>query len=165
MLNVVEDVRRDLINEVKELNDEQLNKKPAPEEWSINQVLIHLYKSEMLTLTTLKELITEAKDQKIEDKPVELTVDRSKKRKAPDYLKPTDESMEKQAVLEQLETSRKELASFVENYPNQNSLHEKTLEHPVFGEMSIAQWIDCVGYHEKRHLIQIKEIKKTLSIS
>ncbi|MFP3427108.1 DinB family protein, partial [Pseudoalteromonas sp. SIMBA_162] len=64
---------------------------------------------------------------------------------------------------EKLAMSRQELKSVVEN-ADQHDLENKAYPHPAFGRMRLSQWIPFVGYHERRHLLQIKEVKEKLEI-
>ena len=45
-----------------------------------------------------------------------------------------------------------------------DELEAKGFNHPIFGLMSLKQWIPFVGYHEKRHILQIKEVKEKLGL-
>jgi hypothetical protein len=33
------------------------------------------------------------------------------------------------------------------------------MKHPYLGELSLKQWVEFIGYHEKRHLLQLAEVK------
>ena len=45
---------------------------------------------------------------------------------------------------------------------NEKDLEQKSFPHPLFKELSLKQWIPFVGLHEKRHLLQIEELKSKL---
>ncbi|WP_373464670.1 DinB family protein [Bacillus sp. V2I10] len=64
----------------------------------------------------------------------------------------------KKELLSKLEESRRELINFAETAPVQ-ALNEKAMKHPHLGELSLKQWVEFIGYHEKRHLLQIAEVK------
>ena len=40
-----------------------------------------------------------------------------------------------------------------------DELREKSMKHPIFGQVPLIQWFSFVGMHEKRHF---KQLKKTI---
>ncbi|WP_099157413.1 DinB family protein [Virgibacillus ndiopensis] len=156
-----EKVREALLVEVNEISDNDLNKKPDEKSWSIKQVLEHLFLMEGAIVKTIQDQLKNGEDVNADPKPIELTVDRSQKVNAPDYTVPSDEFFTLDEMKLKLEASRQGLLRLVAN-TDENELERKGFPHPVFGQMSLSQWIPFIGWHEKRHILQIQEIKEQL---
>ena len=45
---------------------------------------------------------------------------------------------------------------------SEEALQKKAYPHPIFGLIRLDEWVPFIGYHEKRHLEQIEEIKAKL---
>lgn len=55
-----------------------------------------------------------------------------------------------------LHNARMELLSVYES-SDKVTLNNKSLKHPIFGQLPLVQWFSFVGYHEKRHLRQLEK--------
>jgi uncharacterized damage-inducible protein DinB len=154
-------IREELWEAVNGLSDEQLNKHVEKDRWSIMQVLEHLY---LIETAVTKKIASELKNEGSEpvgEKPIHLVLDRSSKIQAPPYAKPSDEFQTLCEIKQKLQNSREKLVN-VCNEADSFMLDQKSFMHPVFGLMSLRQWIPFVGLHEKRHLAQIEELKRNL---
>ncbi|KPD00074.1 DinB superfamily protein [Geobacillus sp. BCO2] len=156
-----EQVRQQLINSVSELSDEQLNTRMAEGSWTIAQVLEHLYLIETSIAAMIAHTVKHGESQPVEEKPIHLTVDRSKKVEAPDFARPSDRFFSWHELKEKLRQSRQRLRQIVEQTPL-HDLKMKSFPHPIFGPLNLKQWVEFVAYHEQRHLAQIEEIKAQL---
>lgn len=155
--------REDLLAEVNGLTDEALNKKPADDQWSIKQILEHLYLMEGGITKTIQKQLDSGNVHKVEDKPIELTVNRSKKVDAPEFSVPSNAFATLAEVKEKLNFTHETLRKFHE-HANVEQLAKKSYPHPVFGEMNLSQWIPFIAYHEMRHTEQIREVKEKLGL-
>ncbi|WNB91042.1 DinB family protein [Bacillus sp. NEB1478] len=153
----INDVREKLWETVEGFSDEQLNEKVKEDKWSIMQVLDHLYLIEMSITKAINKILKNGEAVSIQLKPIQNTVDRSIKIEAPPYVVPTENFLTLNTVKEKLKSSRESLLQLV-NQTSKEILQEKGFPHPVFGLMSLDQWIPFIGYHEKRHLEQIEEL-------
>ncbi|MTH54807.1 DUF1569 domain-containing protein [Bacillus mangrovi] len=162
MFDHMQQVREDLLNTVNSITNEQFNTKPAPDEWSIGQVMDHLQKIEHAVLTNLKKSIQFAEEKTIEEKQLAVVTDRSHKVDAPEYTVPGPVPIDRIEAETALEEARRNLNHFAQLLAEDFDLSSKALKHPVLGELSIKQWIEFVGYHEERHLLQIHEIKERI---
>lgn len=160
MLEHSQAVRTELLNEVQNMTDVQLNQKPSQDVWSPAQILEHLYLMERVITGGIKQVLMSGEKREATEKPLELVVDRSRKVPAPENLEPGEGPFEKDAILSKLEESRRELINFAETAPEQ-MLIEKSMKHPHLGDLSLKQWVEFIGYHEKRHLLQLSEVKST----
>lgn len=151
-------VRQELFNSVSGFTNQQLNEKISEDTWSIMQNLEHLYLMERLVVQSiLKELKNDASTT-ADEKPIHYTVNRSRKVKAPSFLEPSGEYITYEDIYTKLNDTRNSLLAIKDEVKNE-MLEQKSFEHPIFGRLSLKQWIEFIGYHEKRHLEQIEEIK------
>ncbi len=157
----VKEFREELLNSVDTLTDEQLNTRISEDSWTIGQVLEHLYLMETVIIEAMTAALNGPEVVGAEDKPIELAVNRSVKVKAPDSVTPSEDNKTLHELLQKLAFSRQELLDFV-NSADPEELKRRSCPHPVFGRLSLSQWIPFIGYHEKRHLEQIEEIKVKL---
>ncbi|WP_409291467.1 DinB family protein [Peribacillus sp. SCS-37] len=153
--------REELISSVDTLTDEQLNQELEEGRWTIAQVLEHLYLMERTITKRIAAALAKEGGTEPEEKPIQLAVNRSRKVDAPEYVTPSSELKTLHELIEKLGESRQELMDVV-NGADEAALRNRSLPHPVFGELSLKQWIPFIGYHEKRHLEQIEELKVRL---
>ncbi|PID01855.1 hypothetical protein CSV67_12345 [Sporosarcina sp. P2] len=155
--------RKELLAQVEDLSDEIINQKPTENKWSIKQIVQHLYLMEGSVAKTIQTRLADDDQNITTEKPIQLTVDRSKKVDAPDFVKPTSDFSTLHDLKSKLSATHSALDDIAEN-ATEDQLAVKSYPHPVFGEMSLTQWIPFVGYHELRHIEQIKEVKEQLGI-
>ncbi|MEC1346617.1 DinB family protein [Bacillus haynesii] len=158
MMSIFNEARKELWSEIQGLSDETLNKRPAEDEWSIQEVIDHLKKIDLMALQILKEQIKHAPVKTIEDKPVHQLEDRSSKRKAPPYAEPERKTADALTLKAELDNVRTQLTSVIAAFHDED--FKRVLPHPVFEELTVRQWLDFIGHHERRHIKQIKEIKQ-----
>ncbi|WP_340373106.1 DinB family protein [Peribacillus sp. FSL E2-0218] len=160
-MNQNEKTREELLNAVNGLSDEQLNAHPEEGRWSIIQVLDHLYLMERAITKSIADKLQSDEKVPAADKPIELTVNREVKVEAPSYVVPSESFQTLQEVKDKLAESRAALVQLVDS-ADEKDLEEKSFPHPLFKDLSLKQWIPFVGLHEKRHLLQIEELKSKL---
>lgn len=158
-----EQARKALLAEVEGISDDDLNKKPAPDQWSIKQVMEHLYLMEGAITQTIQEQLVQGDTVEIKDKPIELTVNRDVKVEAPDFSTPSESYASLDELKQKLATTHRGLIELA-NSADDSLLEQKAFPHPTFGLMHLKQWIPFIGWHEKRHILQIKEVKETLGL-
>ncbi|MCH5585587.1 DinB family protein [Shimazuella sp. AN120528] len=153
------EIRNDIWNTVMHLTDKQINQQEASDRWSIAQILEHLYLIEdSITQKMIQHL--KMKTEKPIVKPVQLTLDRSRKLVYPIPI--SDEFRTLNSLRKKLNNSRHAFELLIKGL-TADQLAQKSMNHPVFGEaMSFYQWVEFVGLHEERHLEQINEVKTNL---
>ncbi|MFF2856480.1 MULTISPECIES: DinB family protein [unclassified Peribacillus] len=161
IVNENEKVREELLNAVIGLTDEQLNNHPEPGRWSIMQVLDHLYLMERAITKGISDKLKSDDSIPTVDKPIELTLDREMKVQAPSFVIPSESYQTLSEIKEKLSESRKAFVRVVD-HAKEIDLEQKSFPHPLFKDLSLKQWIPFVGLHEKRHLLQIEELKAKL---
>lgn len=160
-MQINEEARAELYNEVNGLSDDELNKKPAEDEWSIKQVMEHLFLMEGAITKTIINQLENGEEVNADLKPIEASTNRSTKVTAPDFATPNDDFATLEELKLKLTATHQGLVKVAEN-AHESQLNAKGFPHPVFGQMSLKQWVPFVGYHEKRHTLQIKEVKEKL---
>lgn len=150
--------QNDLWSIVEGLTDEELNKKGQDGSWSIAQILEHLL---LTDLYVLKEMEENLKKIEAKEKPVHYTVNRSHKVQAPKELEPSNEYQTLASLKDKMTVSRLALENKIRQF-SEDDLTEHSLHHFIFGMVSLKQWLPFINYHEKRHIEQIQEIKRTL---
>ncbi len=154
-------IRNQILQSVKGMTDDELNRKPSEDEWSPIQILDHLQLMEKVVATGVSQELTKEKSEKVIKKPISLTLSRSFKVKAPSHVTPTNDFV----TLEEMKKRLNHTHNFLyEVYDSATSaqLKEKSMDHPVFGKVPLVQWFPFVGLHEKRHFKQLQETLRKL---
>lgn len=160
MFEHMKEVRGELLNEVESVSEEKFHQKPEDGSWSVGQLVDHLQKIENVLTETFKQIAPSAEDRKAEEKNLEIVTDRSYKKAAPESVAPGEEPINREEVLMALTEARRDLMAYVDMLDF--DLSAKSLKHPVMGELSVKQWVEFIGYHEERHLDQLREIKRAV---
>jgi uncharacterized damage-inducible protein DinB len=151
------ETRVELLNILNHLSHEQLNKQKNAESWTISQICQHLSITEELYVVAIRRGLKSKKESSIANQPVELLLDRSKRLEAPDIAKPSNEVMERQAIIDKLYASRQKLNELLSTVEDPTLLNRRHYIHPVFKELSLMDWLKSLYIHEQRHIKQIKE--------
>lgn len=146
------------------LNKEQLHFKPSAESWSISQCLEHIIITEKMIFGMIQENmetpINPDEREKIEfsdDEILAMAANRTEKYKAPEVLVTKGKYDDAEAALNDLNTQREELYSFIEATPIE-ALRNRVNESPA-GFTDAYQSLLFITGHSNRHLLQIEEIK------
>lgn len=154
-------VRDDIWNSVSGLSDEQLNTVVEEGKWSIAQVLEHLFLVEKNVARGIRKVIPSNEINLAKQRDIHLFIDRSTKFVAPKFVAPSNKFQTVEQLKEKLASSRQALVDSIQG-ASEGELNQKSLPHPVYGALTISQWVPFIGYHEQRHLLQIEEIKVAL---
>lgn len=159
----MEERRQKLIDYVSGIDDETA-KKRLEGKWSILEVLEHLSLTEAFCTDHIKQTLEkETGEPARKKKPIQLTLDRTNKVKAPEAQTPIGRFRTMDEALKHLAESRNRLNNVLQPF-EQTVFEQRSLKHPVFGTMSIAQWLEFIGLHEMRHLEQITELEQQINI-
>lgn len=154
-------IREEIWKAVTGLTDEQLNQRETPDRWSIAQILEHLYNVEQGITERISKVVHENTPTP-EIKPIQNATNRAYKRKS--LSQPSDEFRAFESLKQKLGQSRQYLTQIIEKLTPEQ-WEQTSMPHPVFGEaMGLPQWIEFIGLHEQRHLEQILEVKRNLSL-
>ncbi|MDN4617069.1 DinB family protein [Paenibacillus sp. PsM32] len=157
-------VREDIWNFANAIDENVMNEHSQPNKWTIAQVLEHLYLMETAITARLRLKVAENNPapSSMPSTPFHLTLDRNRHTPAPAALVPAD----KHCTLIELQTrlirSRELFVELIESI-DPVMLENRTMDHPIFGPLTLQEWTEFIGLHEQRHLEQMKEIEAELS--
>ncbi|RFU61250.1 DinB family protein [Peribacillus glennii] len=154
-------IRNEVLQAVEGISVDKLNEKLEEGKWTIMQVLEHLYLMERAITHAISDQLANGESKTVKEKPIELTVNRSTTVKAPSFVHPSEEFITLAEMHNKLSLSREAFSKIVDA-ADDSLLEQRGFPHPVFGELSLKQWIPFVGLHEKRHLAQIEELKRKI---
>ncbi|TVX82681.1 DinB family protein [Peribacillus simplex] len=154
--------RNQLIEEITELDEKMLHHRPAPEVWSIAQICHHLYLTEQVFTEAIANGIRERDFNNIIQKNIYLVTNRTKKFVSPDIVSPSSIPFQLSGLMDFLAESRDRLLQVLYDMGSDILLNRKKAKHPLFGDLSLDQWIELLSLHEQRHIKQIQEIKSPL---
>lgn len=154
--------RQEVLDSVRSLNQQQMDFKVSPREWSIGQILQHLVLGEVATGKLAHRLVKEgpeselATSKEITAKPVEQMDYPPSTGQAPEFMHPQP-SMSAEEILHQLETNHQRLKETLEKYSGDDP-DELRSPTPSGEVRSLSQWVRFTGLHEAHHLKRIKAI-------
>ncbi|MGH7602888.1 MAG: DinB family protein [Gemmatimonadaceae bacterium] len=171
VMDFLEEKRRDLLRSFDGAHADRLGRRPAPDRWSVAQVLDHLRTVESGIARLITKRVTQAKA-------TGLGTEKSTESAMPTFDKYRD-LIENQGTMQSpsrvmpradvdineaisgLETSRADLRAAV-SAADGLSLGEIKHTHPILGELDLYQWLIFVGSHEVRHRKQIERTLKSI---
>jgi len=161
-LQYLETSKKGVLEATKGLSEAQWNFKPAPDRWSIAQVMEHIAAAEDFIRTMDKEKVMMApageatRDFKKTDEAVLAMVpDRSNKVQAPEPLQPTNRFGSPDAAIKHFLESRATTEDFLKNTPG---LRNHVADSPL-GKLDGYEFILLIAGHSERHTKQILEVK------
>ena len=162
-LQYLESTRQDVLDATKGLSEAQWNFKPAPDRWSVAQVMEHIAAAEdfiRINLVQDKVMTLPARepgrDVKKIDAAVEAMVpDRSHKAQAPEPLLPNNRFGSPEGSLKHFLQSRATTEQFIRTTAG---LRDHVMDGPV-GKMDGYEFILFIAAHSERHFKQIIEVK------
>jgi hypothetical protein len=167
IVDEMEAARSELLRNVSDLDKAATRARAQPDQWSIGEILHHLFLMESMVTTLLEKQVTRAKDRGIgpdlstesllhslDRFSIETVTDRIK---APQSVAPA-QGLTKSELLTLLANSRAKLRQAISEADGMD-LSQMEFPHPVFGRLNMYQWILFVGKHERRHISQIVRIK------
>jgi DinB superfamily len=161
-LQYLESTEKNVRDAVKGLSAAQWNFKPAPERWSIAQVVEHLAAAEDMLrgMIVEKVMISPAapdRDVKMIDDLVFKTVpDRSHKVDAPEPLRPVNRFGTPEEALKHFVESRGQTEDFLKRTPD---LRAHAIDSPMGQKLDGYEWVLLIAAHSERHTKQINEVK------
>jgi hypothetical protein len=162
-LKYLESTRQGVLESTKGLSPQQWNFKPAPDRWSIAEVVEHIAAAEDFLLTNITDKVMKAPartgndDVKAIDQMVLTGVpDRSHKVQAPEPLKPTNRFGSPEASLKHFAESRDRTEDYLKKT---DDLRAHAAEGPFGKPMDGYEWLLFIAGHSERHTKQINEVK------
>ena len=162
-LRYLADTRNGVVEVTKGFSDAQWKFKPAPDRWSIAEVVEHIAAAEdylmgMVTSQVMKAPARPAGDdvKAIDDMVVTKVPDRSRKAQAPEPLKPTNRFGSPQASLKHFTDARAQTEVFLKTH---DDLRDHAIDSPMGKKLDGYEWVLFVAGHSERHTKQINEVK------
>jgi len=149
-------IRHTILKKVESYSDTELNERPSASEWSAMQILDHLHKMEETIAAGVAKTAEKNQQKKALKKPIQISVSRKVKVEAPKHTVPEEKFIRFDEMKEKLTASRNRLYE-VYSHTDEDTLKNNSMPHPVFGDVPLVQWFPFVGYHEKRHFLQLEE--------
>jgi uncharacterized damage-inducible protein DinB len=155
----LEKTRESYLHTARTLSREQLHYKPAPDRWSVAEVLEHIIIVERRVLGSIEKTVQQAPNASKSAFEDEFLVSRVATRvdrlKGPDVLMPKGQWPEHQ-LAEEFEAVRRRSLEFAGS--TKADLRQHGFPHPVFGELNCYQWLLLIPAHCERHLAQADEV-------
>jgi len=161
-LHYLAETRNGVVEATKGLSEAQWKFKPAPDRWSIAEIMEHLTLVENLLLENVRPQLASSPAAAPDRDPKQIDAailakmpDRSTKYQAPPPIVPTGR-WTPQIALDRFLASREQTAAFLKSDAD---LRRHVVAHPVFGAMDGYEWILAIAAHSERHTKQILEVK------
>ena len=158
----LETSKKGVLDATKGLSEAQWNFKPAPDRWSVAQVMEHIAAAEDFIRGMLKEKIMMApageagRDVKKTDEGVLAMVpDRTNKVQAPEPLVPTNRFGSPEASIKHFVESRATTEDFLKS---STGLRDHVADSPM-GKLDGYEFVLLIAAHSERHTKQINEVK------
>ena len=161
-IKYLEKTREGVVAATKGLSDAQMKFKPAPERWSVAEVLEHIATAEDYIFGAVSEKIMKApagsadRDLvKIDGMVLAMVPDRSVKAEAPPPLVPKSRWTPEE-TLDHFVKSRAKTIAYMQNTPD---LREHVVDSPIGQPLDGYEWLLFIAAHSERHTKQILEVK------
>lgn len=163
-LQRLEAVHREYLALTRDLGPEQLNRKPAPDQWSAGQVLYHLLNVLQATHSFMSKRIAEKKvnnpaGMKNQLRSILLRVALASplKFKAPRAAGEIPAQVDYAATAAGIEKSIGELRQLLESLPREYE-DKELFKHPRAGYINAAQTLDFLVDHARHHRAQLESL-------
>ena len=166
----IDATRARLLQTVEGLSADEQNFRPAPEKWSVAEVVEHLSIIESRVARLLGKLLEKAEAEAGAGSagaafaPVSVAefveASRAQKLEAPENVRPAGAPLADS--LEALRDSRAALHALRPRV-EQTDCAAARFPHPIWGPLNLYQWLLFVGAHEARHIAQIEALKETMN--
>jgi hypothetical protein len=161
-LQYLETTKKNVLEATKGLSEAQWNFKPAPDRWSVAQVMEHIAAAEDFIRDLVKEKVMMApageagRDVKKTDEGVLMMVpDRTTKAQAPEPLVPTNRFGSPDASIKHFVESRATTVNFLKTT---TGLRDHVADSPL-GKLDGYEFVLLIAAHSERHTKQISEVK------
>jgi hypothetical protein len=158
------ETKEGFLNDVKGLSEAQLNFKSSPERWSVAECIEHIAIAEGalmgLVQNNEKQPVDSSKRSQVKATDADVMAkvpDRSTKRIAPEFLKPSGKFKNSEEAIKAFVEQRDKNIEYVQT--TTNDLRNHFLPHSSLGLLDDYQWLLVISAHSRRHTLQIEEVK------
>jgi hypothetical protein len=161
-MQYLESTKKNIQEATKGLSEAQWNFKPAPDRWSVAQVMEHIAAAEDFIRGNITEKVMTAppdasRDIKKTDEAVLAMIpDRSHKAQAPEPLVPSNRYGSPEGSLKHFLEARATTEAFLKNTPD---LRAHAADSPLGMKLDAYEWVLFIAAHSDRHTKQIMEVK------
>jgi hypothetical protein len=159
----LESTKQAVLDATKGLSEAQWNFKPAPDRWSVAQVVEHIGAAEDMLRGMVVDQVMKAPprpagaDVAALDKMVVTAIpDRTNKLKAPEPLVPTNRYGSPEGSLKHFEETRQQTMEFLNSH---DDLRAHAADSPMGNKLDGYEWVMFIAAHSERHTKQINEVK------
>ena len=155
-LNVI---HQRLISAISPLDPDTYAQRPTEGEWSVAEIVHHICLVEARVTKELEAaLAREPRRVGFFRRfiPTSIVGQRLIRVKAPKAMEPVD-APARDLAIENLDRTRNNLKAFCAAH-NEEQFRQLVFKHPFLGEIDGVATISFIGYHEKRHYKQIREV-------
>ncbi len=164
VLRRLDSVHQRLLDTVTPLDADTLQSRPSENEWSIAEIIHHLFLVEERVLNDLEKAVAR-EPQRVpflrRFLPTSVVSSRLLRVKSPQAVTPTETPANNQA-LDELNRARSELKAFCSRH-GESRFRTIVFKHPFLGPIDGVATVSFVGYHERRHLRQIREVLRKVN--
>ena len=163
--------RRAVLDAASAVPSDRWQEQPAPDRWSVSQILEHLHMVERSATGALAKRIAAARDEGVAAEMETTSLlgaldatavsDRSRTLVAPERATPTT-NPDRATVERQLAESRAALEAALQSADGL-ALGTVRMPHPRLGDLDVYQWFLFIGVHERRHREQIEEVSAQMA--
>src|SRR6266852_9891330 len=162
-LQYLESTKKGVLDATKGLSDAQWNFKPAPDRWSVAEVMEHLAAAEDMLLGLTQEQMktpavparTAEEIKTADDAVLTMVPDRSHKSQAPEPLKPTNRFGSPAAAQKHFVESRAATEEYLKSTPG---LRAHLADSPL-GKLDGYEFVLFTAAHSERHTKQMLAVK------
>ncbi|WP_423146605.1 DinB family protein [Rubrolithibacter danxiaensis] len=156
-----ENTVKELIQVLSSFGQEEMNTVPFESSWTAGQVGEHLLKSYFVVETLNGKVQQTQRDpeEKVE-KIKALFLNFDVKLNSPEFILPSNNTIEKQSLLSSLEKVLTQIGDVIKTKEPSETCLDYAI--PQFGEFTRLEWINFVIVHTQRHIRQLKGIYQKL---
>ena len=160
------DSKKELMDAIEKLTDEQWNFRPAPFKWTVGETAEHIALAEGLLFAQVERALAAPENPDWEAKTANKMMmiegplaKRQGKAQAPEPIQPLKRNMSRAEIMKLLKESREKSLKFARE--SNADMKSHTLDHPfpIFGTLNAYQWFIYIPMHNLRHNKQVAEIK------
>lgn len=161
-MQYLEQTKKKVVEATTGLSEAQWNFKPAPDRWSVAQVMEHIAAAEDFVRGMITEKVMTAPPdatrdvKKIDEAVLAMIPDRTHKAQAPEPLVPTNRYGSPEGSLKHFQEARATTEAFLKNTPD---LRAHAADSPMGMKLDAYEWVLFIAAHSERHTKQILEVK------
>jgi hypothetical protein len=170
ILDCLDSELTNLRSAVERVPAERRGERPAPDRWSVAEVLEHLAVVERSVLKACARQLAAAREAGLAAEtdsspilaslPPQQVANRERLIVSPERLRPT--GLDAVQAWVHIETTREEFKAFVHSCDGL-ALAQVSFPHPTLGALNLYQWLLFAAGHHARHAAQIREIGEVLA--